>query len=272
MVFPNSPRKGPEPVSAEIPHLTLLGSGTSMGVPMIGCDCAVCRSTDPRDQRTRCSVHVGTTERGFLIDTSPELRLQVIRERIQRVDAVLFTHAHADHIMGLDDLRVFCWRQQQAIPLYCEEIPRETIRRAFFYAFDETLQTLHSRPRLELVPLSLDPVRVAGFDVQPIRLLHGELPVLGFRVNDIAFCTDVSAIPEESWPHLQGLQVLILGAIRDEPHPTHFTVAQALEVVERARPQHTYLTHISHTLGHAATNARLPPGVEMGFDGLKIPL
>lgn len=256
----------------DIPCLTLLGSGTSMGVPMAGCECAVCTSTDPRDQRTRSSVHVGTRDRGFLIDTSPEMRLQVVREKIHRVDAVFYTHAHADHIMGLDDLRVYCFRQQEAIPLYCEPVVRHTIQRAFFYAFDEELQTLHSRPRLTFQPLDLTPVEMDGLRVRPIRLIHGQLPILGFRINDVAYCTDVSGIPEESWPLLSGLRVLILGAIRDEPHPTHFTVGQALEVVKRVRPERTYLTHISHTLGHVETNARLPRGVELGYDGLKIPL
>lgn len=253
--------------------LTLLGTGTSMGVPMIGCLCPVCTSTDPHNQRTRTGVFVRHGEQGFLIDTPPELRLQLCRERILNVDAVLYTHAHADHIMGLDDLRIFGFKRKEPVPLYCEPVVEESLRRTFSYAFDEPpIKSLHSRPKLEFHPIDQRPFDLCGLTIQPIRLIHGRLPVFGFRMGDVAFCTDVSEIPESSWPLLQGLDVLVLGAIRDEPHPTHFNIEQALAVVERLRPRQTYLTHISHSLDHAPTNARLPQGVQLAYDGLQLPL
>lgn len=253
--------------------MTLLGTGTSMGVPMIGCDCEICQSTDPKDNRTRSGVAIQNGDHCFLIDTSPELRVQLLRERIKMVEAVVFTHAHADHIMGLDDLRIFGWKLKQDTPLYCEESVEQTLRSTFSYAFHEKIpNSLHSRPNLDFVRIGTEPFEVCGLTVQPIRFIHGCLPLLGFRLNDVAFCTDVSQIPDESWPLLEGLDTLILGAIRDEPHPTHFNIEQALEVVDKVKPKKTYFTHIAHTLGHAATNARLPCHVELAYDGLQIPL
>jgi len=251
--------------------LTLTGTGTSTGVPMIACNCAVCTSPDPRDNRMRSGVYVRNGEAGFLIDTGPELRQQMIRARVTSIAGVIYTHAHADHIMGLDDLRIFCFRQKQSIPLYCEPATEKALRSTFAYAFDER-ETLHSRPRLNFVPISETPFSLCGLTVQPIRLLHGHLPVLGFRVRNVAFCTDVSQIPEASWPFLQNLDVLILGAIRDEPHPTHFNLEQALEVIDRCKPRQAYLTHISHSLPHEATNARLPDHVRLAYDGLTLSL
>ena len=253
-------------------RLTLLGTGTSMGVPMIACECPVCLSTDPHNQRTRTGVAVHNGDRTFLIDTGPEIRLQLVRERIHRIEGVVFTHAHADHIMGLDDLRIFGFKQKGNVPLYCEEPVEDTLRRTFSYAFNSPPDTLHSIPRLTFHRIGLEPFEVGGLDIQPIRLIHGKLPVLGFRIGDVAFCTDVSAIPESSVSQLRDLRVLVLGAIRDEPHPTHFNVQQALEVIEQLRPQQTYLTHISHSLDHAETNKRLPSGISLAYDGLAIPL
>lgn len=243
-----------------------------MGVPMIGCPCAICNSDDLRNHRLRTGVVVAAPTGNLLIDTGPELRLQLVREKVRNIDGVLYTHAHADHIMGLDDLRIFGFRQQGPVSLYCEPPVEELLRRAFHYAFESPPDTLHSIPRLEFKHLDLRPVELCGLTFQPIRLIHGRLPILGFRMNRVAFCTDVSEIPRESEPLLEGLDVLILGAIRDEPHPTHFNIPQALEVVEKFRPRRTYLTHISHTLDHEATNARLPAGVKLAYDGLSIPL
>ncbi|SFH94358.1 MBL fold metallo-hydrolase [Planctomicrobium piriforme] len=251
--------------------LTLMGTGTSVGVPMIACDCAVCTSSDPRDQRTRTGVAIRNGDRRFLIDAGPELRLQLVKARIKQIEGVLFTHAHADHIMGLDDLRIFGFRQPDPIPLYCERVVEVGIRRTFSYAFSDD-DSLHSRPRLVFRTIDESPFELAGLTVQPIRLLHGRLDVLGFRIGDVAFCTDASAIPDRSWPLLENLRVLILGAIRDEPHPTHFNIPQALEVIERCRPRQTYLTHISHSLPYTDTNSRLPDGVDLAYDGLTIPL
>ncbi len=251
----------------ESPRMTLLGTATSMGVPMIGCQCPVCTSNNPKDKRMRTSVAVQNGDSTFLIDTGPELRLQLIRESIEMIEAVVYTHGHADHILGLDDLRIFGFRKKQPVPVYCEDAVEETIRRTFSYAFDETVKkSLHSRPMLTFREIGLRPFELCGLTLQPIRLIHGRLPVLGYRINDVAFCTDVSQIPEESWPLLEGLRVLVLGAIHFEPHPTHFNIEGALEVVERLQPQQTFLTHVSHRLGYEETNLQLPDGVELSYD------
>ncbi len=248
-----------------------MGTGTSVGVPMVGCDCPVCTSTHPRDQRLRSGVWIENGTRSFLIDTGPELRLQLVRAHVRKIEGVVFTHAHADHIMGLDDLRLLSFRQPEPIPLYCEQIVENALRATFSYAFSE-IATLHSRPRLAFSRISSEPFELAGVTIQPIRFIHGQLGIFGYRIGDVAFCTDVSEIPDESWPLLENLGVLIMGAIRDEPHPTHFNVEQAIEVSRRCRPRQTYLTHISHSLGYEETNARLPDGIELAYDGLTIPI
>lgn len=254
-------------------ELILLGTGTSHGVPVIGCHCEVCQSNDPRNNRTRTGVAINTPNGTFLIDTSPELRIQLLREKIDLIQAVLYTHGHADHLFGLDDLRLFGHRLERTVPLYCEESVEVQIRAAFPYAFATPAADLHhgAIPLLEFQRIGLDPFEVMGETIQPIRLIHGKLPVLGFRIADVAFCTDVSLIPDESWPLLEGLDVLIIDALRDEPHATHFGIPQALEVVERVKPRRTYLTHVSHYLDYTSTNARLPAGVELSYDSLRIP-
>lgn len=240
---------------------------------MIGCHCPVCTSTDPRNNRTRTGVAVNTGAGTFLIDTSPELRIQLLREKIDLVHAVVYTHCHADHLFGLDDLRLFGYRLKQSIPLYCEEIVETQIRAAYSYAFatPDADQHYGAVPQLELRRIGLDPFEVLGVPILPIRLIHGKMPVLGFRIGNVAFCTDVSYIPEESWSRLEGLDVLIIDALRDEPHATHFGIPQALEAIERVKPKQAYLTHVSHYLEYTATNARLPAGVELSYDGLRIP-
>jgi phosphoribosyl 1,2-cyclic phosphate phosphodiesterase len=251
----------------------VLGSGTSHGVPMIGCHCAVCESSNPRNNRTRTGAIVEAPEGNLLIDTSPELRIQLLRERIDLVHATMYTHSHADHLFGLDDLRLFGHYLRRPVRLYCEEAVERQIRQSYNYAFAEPYPNAHpgAVPQLEFARIGLEPFEVLGLRVQPIRLWHGKLPVLGFRVGDLAFCTDVSQIPDESWPLLEGLDVLIIDALREKPHPTHFSVDQSLAVVERVKPRQTYFTHISHSLEHEATNARLPAGVELAYDGLRIP-
>lgn len=254
-------------------QIVLLGTGTSHGVPIIGCHCPVCSSTNPRNQRTRTGVAVQTPQGTFLVDTSPELRIQLLRERIDLVHAVIYTHSHADHLFGLDDLRLFGYRLKQAIPLYCEPLVETQIRAAYSYAFAPPDPDSHygAVPQLRLERIGLDPFDLLGVRVQPIRLIHGKLPVLGFRFGNVAFCTDVSFIPEESWPLLEGLDVFIVDALRDEPHATHFGIPQALAAIERVRPRRAYLTHVSHYLDYDQTNARLPEGVELAYDGLRIP-
>ncbi len=255
-------------------ELILLGTGTSHGIPVIGCHCPVCLSTDPRNHRTRSGVAIRLEAGTILIDTSPELRIQLLRERIDLVHAVLYTHAHADHIFGMDDLRLFGYHLKRAVPLYCEEPVERHLRAAFSYAFQPPSPEQHvgAVPRLEFQRIGEDAFEVLGETIRPIRMMHGKLPVLGFRIRDVAFCTDVSFMPEASYPLLEGLDVLVIDALRDVPHATHFGIPQALEVAARVRPRKTYLTHVSHHLEYVATNARLPEGVEMSYDGLRIPL
>lgn len=255
--------------------MILLGTGTSHGVPIIGCHCPVCLSENPRNNRTRTGVAVRAAAGTFLIDTSPELRMQLLRERIDLVHAVVYTHSHADHLFGLDDLRLFGYYLKRPIPLYCEEIAERQIRAAFGYAFATPDPDLHhgALPMLEIRRIGPgEPFELLGEQVQPIRLMHGKLPVLGFRIGDVAFCTDVSSIPEESYPLLEGLDVLVIDALRDVPHATHFGIPQALAAIERVKPRKAYLTHVSHHLEYTATNARLPAGVELSYDGLRFPL
>jgi phosphoribosyl 1,2-cyclic phosphate phosphodiesterase len=253
-------------------QLILLGTGTSVGVPVIGCDCDVCTSTNPKNRRTRTGVFVAAPEGNFVIDTPPELRLQLVREKVAIVHAALYTHSHADHIFGLDDLRICGHRLDAPVLLYCEPPVEQQLRESFSYAFNPPHPNAHrfAIPRLEFRRIDTAPIELLGLEIQPIRLLHGNLPLLGFRIADFAYCTDVSQIPEKSWPLLENLDVLVLDALRETPHPTHFSVEQAIEVVERLKPRQTYLTHVSHALEHDATNARLPAGIELAYDGLRI--
>lgn len=264
-----------QPLTTDIRgQLVLLGTGTSVGVPTIGCGCRVCTSQDLRNHRTRCGAVLGLPEGNLLIDTPPDLRLQLLRERIGIVHAVVFTHAHADHIFGLDDLRLMPFFLGHAVPLYCEEFVESRVRTAFDYAFTDIEQTHEGAvPKLEFRPITTDPFDVLGVRLIPIRLQHGpRFQVLGFRLGRVAYCTDVSAIPEESWPRLEGLDVLVLGALRLRPHPTHFHLEAALAVVEKLQPRRTLLTHVSHDLDYEETNAALPPGVELAHDGQRLPL
>ncbi len=250
---------------------TFLGTGTSVGVPMIGCDCAVCTSPDPRNHRDRCAVLIGTPQGNLLIDTPPELRLQLIREKVKVVHAVLFTHFHADHVFGLDDLRPIPRHLGGAVPLYCVLEVEQKLRQAFSYAFMPGSEDLPAGflPKLAFHRISDKPFTVLGQRVVPIPLIHAHFDVFGFRIDDVAYCTDVNKIPETSWPLLEGLRVLVLDALRYKPHPGHFSVNEALEVIERVRPQRAYLTHMSHDLDHETVNRQLPAGVELAYDGLK---
>lgn len=247
-----------------------LGTGTSVGVPMLGCSCRVCTSPDPRNQRYRCSVLVHTPEGRILIDTPPELRLQLLREKVPYVHAVLFTHYHADHLFGLDDVRPFPRHLGGPVPLYATIETQQKIRQAFAYAFNEDSHRSGLYvPQLALRTIATEPFRVLDQVVTPVLLQHAQYDVLGFRIGDVAYCTDVSAISEESLRRLEGLRVLVLDALRPTPHPAHFGLDQALEVVAHLKPQRTYLTHMSHELEHEATNRFLPPGVELAYDGLR---
>ena len=248
-------------------RVTILGSGTSHGVPMIGCGCEVCLSSDPRDKRTRPSIVVDYGDHALLVDTSPELRLQCIACGVRRVDAVLFTHHHADHVTGLDDLRRFNWLTKQPLPCYGSRETLEVIRRMFAYCFDDDPDYPSHKPDLLLRPIEGDRLEVFGHLVAPIPLLHGRLPVLGYRFGSVAYCTDCSVIPEASFDLLRGLDVLILDALRRRPHPTHFNLEQAIEAARRIGARQTLFTHIAHELGHEATNRSLPSGMALAYDG-----
>src|SRR5437763_7367176 len=224
---------------------TFLGTGTSVGVPMIGCDCAVCQSTNPRNHRYRCAVLIGTPQGNLLIDTPPELRLQLLRERVGAVHAVLFTHYHADHLFGLDDLRPIPRLLGAPVPLYCTAEVEGKIRTAFSYAFGPAAEELSAGwiPKLTFERLTGEPFTVLGERVTPIPLIHAHFDVFGFRIGDIAYCTDVNAIPRESWARLEGLRVLVRDALRPRPHIAHFALDQALDAIERLQPEQAYLPH-----------------------------
>lgn len=252
--------------------LIVLGCGTSVGVPMLGCDCAVCQSTDPRNHRTRSSVLLQLPAGNLLIDTTPEMRLQLLRERIKLVHAVLYTHYHVDHVFGLDDARTFPRYLGGPLPIYCTDDVEEVIRQAFAYAFHPGNDDLPPGvlPKLAFCRIDKDPFELLGERITPIPLIHGRFDVLGFRIGNIAYCTDVSKIPDASWPLLDNLDTLILDALKPgRPHPSHFNLEQALEVVSRLKPNRTYLTHMSHEMD--STNPPpLPPGVALAYDGLRI--
>jgi len=254
--------------------MVFLGTGTSHGVPVIGCSCATCTSDDPRDQRTRCSVLMQLPEGNLLIDTPPDLRTQLLREGIGRIDAVAYTHEHADHLFGLDDLRIFPRYLGHDLPVYCNQQTEARIRRAFDYAFDPATRLYKAGgvPRLEIRPIGVSPFEVLGTTIRPIPLLHGRFEVLGFRIGNVAYCTDTNEIPASSRPLLEGLDLLVLDCLRHKPHPTHFCWDEALQVVAELAPRRTIFTHIAHGLKHAEASQCLPAGVELGHDGLRVPL
>jgi phosphoribosyl 1,2-cyclic phosphate phosphodiesterase len=255
---------------------------------MIGCGCDVCRSPDPRDRRSRPSILIELSDgaatrpaepggggaagvRSILVDTSTDLRAQALAHRLTRVDAILFTHSHADHVLGLDEVRRFNVIQRSAIACYADARTIGDLRRTFAYVFETAPGVGGGVPQLTLFriggPFSLGPAEIV-----PVPLMHGPRPILGFRIGSFAYLTDCNRIPDQSWPLLDGVRTLVLDALRDRPHPTHFSVAEALEVVDRIRPERSYFTHICHDLGHAATCARLPSGVELAYDGLVLEL
>lgn len=250
-------------------HITVLGSGTSVGVPMIGCSCGVCRSADARDNRLRPSILIRFDGRAVLVDTTPDFRQQALRASIERVDAVLFTHSHADHIMGLDDLRPFNFHQKSVIPIYGSPATIENIRTSFHYIFN-LREPESSIPRLETHTIGPEPLDLFGVSFLPILLNHGQGTVYGFRFGRAAYLTDHSGIPEESLAQLRGLDVLFLDALRHKPHPTHSTVERSLQWARQLAPRRTYFTHICHDLPHAATESLLPEDVRLAYDGLEI--
>ena len=251
--------------------VTFLGTGTSSGVPMIGCTCEVCRSLDHRDQRLRVSVHLQVNGHSLVIDSGPDFRQQMLRARITHLDALLFTHEHKDHTAGLDDIRAFNFRQQTDMPVFGEPRVLKQLQQEFSYIFAE--HKYPGVPRVRLHPIERDdaPFDVLGTSVQPLRAMHHKLPVLGFRIGGFCYLTDANHIGLETRELLRGADVIVLNALRHEQHISHFTLAQAVNVLEEAQPKRAYLTHISHQLGrHQAVEATLPPWIRLAYDGLKV--
>jgi phosphoribosyl 1,2-cyclic phosphate phosphodiesterase len=260
-------------------RVTVLGSGTSHGVPAIGCECDVCRSQDPRDKRTRPSILIEIAPgaapafagavRSILVDTSTDLRMQALATDLKRVDAILFTHAHADHVFGLDDVRRFNQIQKGAIACFADADTLASLRSMFAYMFQPPKQVGGGLPQLSLFSIA-GPFVLGGAEVVPVPLFHGKLPVLGFRIGSFAYLTDCNRIPDASLALLVGVRTLIIDALRHRPHSTHFSVAEATAMAARIGAERTFFTHISHDLGHVATNASLPAGVQLAYDGLVI--
>jgi phosphoribosyl 1,2-cyclic phosphate phosphodiesterase len=252
--------------------LTVLGSGTSMGVPTIGCDCAVCNSTDPHDRRLRPSVMVQYDGRLVLIDTTPDFREQALRNGIRKIDAVLYTHGHADHILGLDDVRPLSFPRVTGgpkVPLYANQSTSRVLRHVFKYIFDDDYK-FGSIAQVQLHEIDGKPLELFGATFTPVPVIHGEAEIYGYRFGSAAYLTDFSEIPEKSMEMLHGLDILFLDALRHKPHPTHSTVENSLSIVDRLKPKRTFFTHISHDLAHEATNRALPAGVQLAHDGLQL--
>jgi phosphoribosyl 1,2-cyclic phosphate phosphodiesterase len=251
-------------------QITFLGTGTSHGVPMIGCECATCRSEDPRDRRLRPSLLIrAADETSLLVDAGPDLRAQALTHRINRVDAIIFTHGHADHILGLDDVRRYNSLMARPMRLFADALTLDEIKRMFGYAFDPGTPKGGGIPQLELVDVQ-GPFSVGTLQVVPVPIWHGKRLILGLRLGRFAYLTDCSAIPDESWGLLEGVEVVVLDALRHRPHSTHFSLEQAIAASRRIAARQTYFTHMCHDLPHAATNAQLPPGMALAYDGLQL--
>lgn len=250
--------------------VTFLGTGTSQGVPVIACDCKVCQSGDLKDKRLRTSALIETNNQKIIIDTGPDFRFQVLRVGIKRLDAVLFTHQHRDHIAGLDDVRSFNFKQKMAMPIYGNNYVIEQIKKEFHYVFESKYPGI---PQLEIHEIRNEPFNIGDIPILPIQVLHHKLPVLGFRFNDFTYITDANSIPEEEYPKIEGTKVLVLNALQRDDHISHFTLDEALEVIKRIKPEKAYLTHISHKLGfYQQISKELPANVMLAYDGLSINL
>jgi phosphoribosyl 1,2-cyclic phosphate phosphodiesterase len=246
----------------------VLGSGTSHGVPMIGCECSTCRSTDPRDRRSRASIHIQVSGGpAVLVDTTPDLRTQALTHGVKRVDAIVYTHSHADHVMGLDEVRRFNVMQKSAIPCYGDERTLQDLRRIYSYVFHPDTPFGGGIPQVVTARV-MGEFCIGSATFVPVPLMHGSRTILGYRIGSFAYLTDCSEIPESSWPLLAGVRTVILDALRERPHPTHLSLAQALDIVSRLQPERALFTHMCHDLPHEATCARLPPGVQLAYDGL----
>ncbi|ALD20660.1 MBL fold metallo-hydrolase [Hymenobacter sp. DG25A] len=252
-------------------QITFLGTGTSQGVPVIGCQCAVCRSVDYRDKRLRVSVHVQVGGKSIIIDSGPDFRQQALRARIDHLDALVFTHEHKDHTAGMDDIRAYNFRQQQDMPVYAEPRVLDQLRQEYAYIFAE--HKYPGVPQVKVHPIlsDTDSFWVEGIEVHPIRALHYKLPVLGFRIGSFTYLTDANHLSPESMERMRGSEVIVLNALRHEKHISHFTLQEAVDILTELAPARGYLTHISHQLGrHREVEAELPPFIRLAYDGLQV--
>lgn len=251
--------------------VTFLGTGTSQGVPVIGCECEVCRSMDYRDKRLRTSVHLEVNGKSFVIDTGPDFRQQMLREGIQRVDGVMLTHGHKDHIAGLDDVRAYNFKQNQDMPIYASKEVQRQLKVEFYYAFEEVKYP--GTPQLRLVDISTAPFEASGVSVTPLPVNHMRLPVLGFRFDRFSYITDANGIPDETFKLLQGTEVLVLNALQKEKHISHFNLEESIVMAQKIGARETYFTHISHKLGlHRFVESELPEKIALAYDGLSVSL
>lgn len=251
--------------------ITFLGTGTSQGVPVIGCDCEVCRSLDYRDKRLRTSVHLEANGKSFVIDTGPDFRQQMLQENIKRLDAVIFTHGHKDHTAGLDDVRAYNFLQRMNMPVYGQKQLLEQLRNEFHYAFEP--QKYPGIPLLDLIEITDEPFEISGVTFKPLPVQHLHMPVLGFRINDFSYITDANFIPEETFKKLEGTKILALNALQREKHVSHFNLEQAIGIAKRIGAQQTYFIHISHKLGtHKLIEKELSRSIALAYDGLSVTL
>ena len=249
--------------------ITFLGTGTSQGVPVIGCSCEVCTSLDFRDKRLRSSIQIEISQRSFVVDTGPDFRQQMLRERVRRIDAILFTHAHRDHTAGLDDVRAYNFLQQMDMPVYGRQEVLDQLKIEYAYAFNK--ESYPGIPRLLLNFIDSKPFSIDGVDIIPLEVLHLKMSVLGFRFGNFSYITDANFIPDETIEKLKGTEILVLNALQRNPHISHFNLEEALAMVDRIKPAKTYFTHISHNLGlHADVSKELPPDVMLSYDGLQL--
>ncbi len=250
-------------------EITFLGTGTSQGVPVIACDCAVCTSPDSRDKRLRSSILVSHEDRNVVIDTGPDFRQQMIRANVRSLEAVVFTHEHKDHIAGLDDVRAYNYFQKKPMPLFCTERVESALRREFFYAFSD--DKYPGVPELQMERIGTDSFSVAGIPFLPVEVLHMKLPVLGFRIHDFTYITDANFIEGREKEKIRGSRILVLNALRHKKHPSHFTLNEAIELSKELEVQETWFTHISHQLGtHEEIERELPEGIKLAYDGLSL--
>lgn len=249
--------------------VTILGSGTSQGIPVIACNCDVCLSADPKDNRLRASIMLTIDDKNYVIDTGPDFRQQMLREKVQSLEAVIFTHEHKDHVAGLDDVRAFNFKQNRDMPIYCDEHVELALKREFYYVFNGNNYPGIPKLSLNIISKSNSFFIAPQTEIIPIEVLHYKMPVLGFRIGKFAYITDAKTVSEEELTKLKGVEVLIVNALRKEEHISHFNLEQALDFIRKVNPSQAYLTHVSHVFGkHEDINSELPQNVSLAFDGM----